>query len=118
MVHYHGTPDPGEQGNVVIAFHREPDYEHIDQMVTGATVTIQDRACHRFVYKVTGRWDIAPSKVTQLRPTTGYDLTLITCDPWWQDYNRLVWRATLVQPVPGAARAATGAQVSVPTFQH
>src|SRR5579864_8899540 len=45
MVHYHGTPDPGHQGNVIIAFHREPDYQDIDQMVAGDTITVQDRAC-------------------------------------------------------------------------
>jgi LPXTG-site transpeptidase (sortase) family protein len=121
MVHYHGTPDPGQPGNVVIAFHREPDYEHIDQLQVGDTVTIQDRACHTFVYKVTGRWDLAPARVTQLAPTTGHDLTLVTCDPWWQDYNRLIWRATLVQPAPaGVAQAAAGAPgtVAEPTFSH
>ena len=32
MVHYTGTPAPGQQGNSIIAFHREPDYEHIDQL--------------------------------------------------------------------------------------
>jgi LPXTG-site transpeptidase (sortase) family protein len=121
MVHYHGTPDPGQQGNVVIAFHREPNYEHIDQLSTGDTITIQDRACHTFVYKVTGRWDLAPARVTQLAPTGGHDLTLVTCDPWWQDYNRLIWRAALVQPAPaGVAQAAAGGPGTVanPTFSH
>jgi sortase (surface protein transpeptidase) len=47
------------------------------------------------VYTITQRWDLAPSAVTQLVPTDGQELTLITCDPWWQDYNRLVWRADL-----------------------
>ena len=67
----------------------------------GDTVTIHDKACQTFVYKITGRWDLAPDRVTQLSPSTGYDLTLVTCDPWWQDYNRLVWRASLVQPAAG-----------------
>jgi len=119
MVHYHGTPDPGQRGNVVIAFHREPDYQHIDQLRPGDTVTIQDRQCQSFAYKITGRWDLPPAQVTQLAPTTGYDLTLVTCDPWWQDYNRLVWRATLVNPPPdGAAQAAAGAPGAIPTFSH
>lgn len=107
MVHYHGTPDPGQQGNSIIAFHREPDYQHIDGLAVGGTVSIQDKACHTFVYKVTQVWDLTPAKVTQLVPTSGYDLTLITCDPWWQDYNRLVWRATLVSP-PGGFVSGTG----------
>lgn len=96
MVHWHGSADPGGQGNAIIAFHREPNYEHMDQLGVGGLVTIQDRKCHQYVYKVTQTWNIPPEKVTQLVPTSGHDLTLITCTPWWQDYNRLVWRATLV----------------------
>jgi sortase (surface protein transpeptidase) len=33
--------------------------------------------------------------VTQLASTSGHELTLVTCTPWWQDYDRLVWRADL-----------------------
>ena len=95
MVHWHGSPAPGGKGNVIIAFHREPDYQNIDQLAVGETVTIQDRSCQTYVYTVSQRWDLAPSAVTQLVPTSGQELTLITCDPWWQDYNRLVWRADL-----------------------
>jgi LPXTG-site transpeptidase (sortase) family protein len=95
MVHWYGSPAPGGEGNVIIAFHREPDYQNIDQLAVGETVTIQDRSCQTYVYTITQRWDLAPSAVTQLVPTDGQELTLITCDPWWQDYNRLVWRADL-----------------------
>jgi len=95
MVHWSGSPAPGGEGNVIIAFHREPDYQYIDQLAVGETVTIQDRSCQTYVYTITQRWDLAPSNVTQLVPTSGQELTMITCDPWWQDYNRLVWRADL-----------------------
>jgi len=108
MVHYRGTSDPGQQGNVIIAFHREPDYQNINQLGVGGTITIQDRACHTFVYQVTQTWDLPPSQVTQLSPTSGYDLTMITCDPWWQDYNRIVWRATLISPKPGGSGPTFG----------
>lgn len=98
MVHYTGTPAPGQQGNSIIAFHREPDYEHIDQLNVGDTVSVQDRACHTFTYKVTGKWTLDPTKVTQLVPTSGHDLTLVTCTPFWVDSLRIIWRATLVSP--------------------
>jgi sortase (surface protein transpeptidase) len=61
----------------------------------GETVTIQDRSCTTYVYTVTQRWQLAPSDVTQLVPTSGHELTLVTCTPWWVDYDRLVWRADL-----------------------
>jgi LPXTG-site transpeptidase (sortase) family protein len=98
MVHYKLSPAPGAQGNVIVAFHREPHYEHVDQLNVGDTVTVQDRACSVFTYRVTQRWTLAPDKVTQLNATSGHELTLITCTPWWRDDNRIVWRATLVQP--------------------
>lgn len=104
MVHYSTSPAPGQKGNVIIGFHREPHYEHIDQMNVGDQITVQDRACNTFTYRVTSRATHSPNQVTELNPTGGYDLTLITCTPWWRDYQRIVWRATLVQstPAPGA----------------
>lgn len=96
MVHHSATPAPGSRGNVVIAFHREPAFLHIDEMQTGDLVRVQDRACRAFVYRITQRWQVDPSQVAQLAPTSGYDLTLITCTPWYRDTQRLVWRASLV----------------------
>jgi LPXTG-site transpeptidase (sortase) family protein len=95
MVHYTTSAAPGQQGNVIVAFHREPHYEHIDQLNVGDTVTVQDRSCTVFTYRITQRWTEAPDKVTQLVSTSGHDLTLITCTPWWRDTDRIVWRATL-----------------------
>ena len=114
MVHYSATPNPGQQGNVIIAFHREPDFQYINNLGVGDTITIQSRTCQTFVYRVIARWDLPPSKVTQLGPTNGHELTMITCDPWWQDYNRLVWRAELISAP--AAGGSTGGTVGNPTF--
>ncbi|HXA29603.1 MAG TPA: class E sortase [Candidatus Angelobacter sp.] len=102
MVHYSASPAPGAQGNAIVAFHREPHYEHIDQLHVGDAVTVQDRSCMVFTYRVTERWTLPPDKVTQLTATGGHDLTLITCTPWWRDNERIVWRATLVEPSPAA----------------
>ena len=96
MVHYAGTPAAGGVGNVIVAFHREPNYQHIDQLDVGGVVSIQNHSCQVFKYRITQRWTLDPSKVTQLTPTTGHELTLITCTPFWQDTQRLVWRAELI----------------------
>jgi LPXTG-site transpeptidase (sortase) family protein len=114
MVHYVTTPNPGQAGNVIIAFHREPDFQYINELNVGDTITIQSRTCQTYVYRVIKRWDLPPSKVTELGPTTGHELTLVTCDPWWQDYNRLVWRAELISAP--AAGGATGGSVVNPSF--
>ena len=96
MVHYSDTAAPGQKGNVIIAFHREPNYENVDHLAVNDVVTVQDRGCHTYTYRITNRWVIHPQDVTQLVPTDGHDLTLITCTPWWRDYDRIVWRASLV----------------------
>lgn len=114
MVHYHGTPDPGQRGNSIIAFHREPDYQDINQLNVGDTVTIQDRSCHTYVYKISQRWILPPTQVTQLVPTSGYDLTMVTCDPWWQDYNRIVWRASLVSAPASSGSSTNGGGAPAP----
>jgi LPXTG-site transpeptidase (sortase) family protein len=109
MVHYDGTANPGQQGNAIIAFHREPDFQYINQLGVGATITIQSRNCQTFVYRVVQRWNLPPTKVTQLGPASGHELTMITCDPWWQDYNRLVWRAELISAPATGGAAGSGA---------
>ena len=96
VVHYHGSADPGQQGNVIIAFHRESHYEHIDQLEKGMEVDLQDRTCHVYHYSIVDKWVGPPEQVTQLVSTSGHDLTLVTCTPWYRDYNRIVWRATLI----------------------
>jgi LPXTG-site transpeptidase (sortase) family protein len=116
MVHYAGTPNPGQAGNVIIAFHREPDFQYISGLNVGDTIAIENRACQTFVYKVTQRWDLAPAKVTQLVPTSGHELTMITCDPWWQDYNCLVWRAELISAPAPSSPGSTGDTVANPAF--
>lgn len=96
MVHYQTSAAPGQQGNVIIAFHREAEFQHIDELKPGDTVDVQDRACRVWHYRVTQRWTLAPERVTQLDSTAGHDLTLITCTPWYIDSQRIVWRAELV----------------------
>lgn len=96
MVHYASSPAPGQAGNSIIAFHREPDFHYIDQLKDGDLISVQDRACHTFQYRISQHWSLDPSRVTQLSQTNGHDLTLITCTPWYQDTQRLVWRASLV----------------------
>ncbi len=41
---------------------------------------------------------------------------MITCDPWWQDYNRLVWRAELISAPAPSAPGPTGGSVANPVL--
>jgi len=97
VVHYGHSPAPGATGNVIIALHREPNFENLNQLHVGSPITVTDRNCHRWTYRVTQIWVLSPNQVTQLNPVaSGHVLTLVTCTPLWIDTQRLVIRATLV----------------------
>ena len=102
MVHYQGSAAPGQPGNDIVAFHREPNFQHIDQLAVGDVVDVQDRACKTWHYRITGRWVLAPARVIQLGATADAELTLITCTPWWQDDQRIVWRGVLTDLAQGS----------------
>src|SRR5207245_1183967 len=93
MVHFRGSAAPGGTGNDIIAFHREPGFEHVDLLAVGDTVEVQDRGCRLWRYTVRRRSVLAPERVDQLAATPDAELTLITCDPWFRDDNRIVWQA-------------------------
>ncbi|MFN2451713.1 MAG: sortase [Candidatus Dormibacteria bacterium] len=97
MVHHQLSPAYGAAGNVVIGFHREPSYQHMDQLAVGDTILVHDRSCATFTYRVTMRAELTPEQAySYVQPTSGHDLTMVTCTPWWLDYHRIIWRAQLV----------------------
>jgi LPXTG-site transpeptidase (sortase) family protein len=118
MVHYTGTAAPGAVGNDIIAFHREPHFQNIDQLKPGDTVEVQDRNCTVWHYRITSQQTLAPDRVTQLGQTGDAELTLITCTPWFQDYDRMVWRAVLTDTptTTPATPAPTAASVPFPVL--
>ncbi|MEA2684507.1 MAG: sortase [Chloroflexota bacterium] len=96
MVHYKDSPAPGAKGNVLVAFHRETHWMDINQLAAGDQVQIQTTDLKVHVYQIDLVRTVHPTDVSLLRPTEGNDLTLITCDPPWQDYNRMLFRGHLV----------------------
>lgn len=86
---------------MLIALHREPNFEPLGNLKVGDPIVITDRACTRFTYTVTQIWVENPSQVSQLGPLTGGRyLTLITCTPLWVDTQRIVIRARLTSSTP------------------
>ena len=95
-VHYKTSPAPGQQGNMLIAFHREPKWLDINNVKAGDMVQVQGLDLKTYRYQIDFIKIVSANDVSDLKATTGTDLTLITCDPPWQDYNRMVFRAHLV----------------------
>jgi sortase A len=106
MVHYHGSPAPGEKGNMLVAFHREFEWPDINKVGAGDQLLVETTDRRTFVYQVDFVRIVRPSDVSLLSPTDGSDLTLITCDPWLRDYNRMLFRAHLVGPSPAPTAGA------------
>jgi sortase A len=95
-VHYRNSPGPGQQGNMLIAFHREPKWLDINNVKAGDMIQVDGLDRKHYQYQIDFIKIVAANDVSNLKPTTGTDLTLITCDPPWQDYHRMVFRAHLV----------------------
>lgn len=96
VVHYSASPAPGQPGNMLLALHREPNFEPVGNLRPGDTIEITSRSCTKFTYTITQVWVESPGKVTQLgRMTGGAYLTLVTCTPLWVDTQRIVVRAKL-----------------------
>jgi sortase A len=100
LVHYRDSPAPGQKGNVLVAFHRETHWLDIDKLGAGDQVLVQTTDGKTYSYAIDFVKTIKPSDTSLLKPTQGDDLTLITCDPPWQDYDRMVFRGHLVPASP------------------
>ena len=100
-VHWHDSPAPGSEGNVVVAFHREPLFKDVGMLRAGDFFEVQVGSGKVFRYRVTKTrivrrgpqgWD-----TSDLDPVHGAKVaTLITCDPFYQDYQRILIRGELV----------------------
>ncbi|MHB1527789.1 MAG: sortase [Candidatus Dormibacteria bacterium] len=96
VVHYADSPGPGQTGNMLIAVHREPNFEPLGTLKVGDPIVVTARSCKQFTYTISQIWVESPAQVTQLQPLSGASyLTVITCTPLWIDTSRLVIRATL-----------------------
>jgi sortase A len=101
--HYPGTALPGEVGNFSVAGHRSPAiFWDLDQMEPGDPVVVETRTTW-FVYKVTKSLIVAPTAIEVVAPVpeqpgatpTQAMLTLTTCNPKWDNYQRLIVHAVL-----------------------
>lgn len=78
--HLEQTAIPGEQGNAVIAGHRDTFFRHIFELSKGDEIIVQ-RDGRVFRYEVTGKKVIKPDDTSVIAPSRDAELTLITCYP-------------------------------------
>jgi sortase A len=90
-------------GNFAVAGHRTPGiFWDLDQIGPGDLIVVETRAAV-FTYRVSERIIVAPTAVEVVAPVPFHPgeapvdrwLTLTTCNPKWDNYQRLVVHAIL-----------------------
>jgi sortase A len=110
--HYPGTALPGVVGNFAVAGHREKGlFWNLDELRPGDYLIVQT-STDWYVYQVFQNHVVTPASVEVLAPTpnqpgvppTQADITLTTCNPRWDNYQRMVVHGSLVQVTPAGQR--------------
>lgn len=96
-----GTPNPGENGNIVLAGHNDvfgEVFRYLRDLEPGDEIIIQNSTLQEFVYRVS-YWDIVePDNVSVMDQTPDPIVTLISCYPYLVNTQRIVVVAELVEP--------------------
>jgi LPXTG-site transpeptidase (sortase) family protein len=101
--HYPGTAMPGQIGNFSVAGHRTPAiWWDLDEVRDGDLVIVQTRTGY-FIYTVTSIEIVKPTAIQVVAPVPDHPgetptqamLTLTTCNPKWDNYQRLIVHGTL-----------------------
>ena len=108
--HYPDTAMPGAIGNFSLAGHRTPAiFWDLDQIRAGDLIGVETRDTW-YVYRVYGSEIVAPTAVAVVAPVPNQPgakptralLTITTCNPKWDNYQRLVVHAELSRQQPRA----------------
>jgi LPXTG-site transpeptidase (sortase) family protein len=105
--HYPDSAKPGQIGNFSVAGHRiRKIFWRLDELVPGDVIGVETRQSW-FLYRVYGDQVVKPSAVEVVAPVpnkpnarpTKALLTLTTCNPKFNNYQRLIVHAELVSTV-------------------
>jgi len=80
--HLSGTALPGNEGNVVLAGHRDTFFRPLKDIRDGDRITLETPE-HDFEYVVESTSIVRPDDVGVIEPSGGHTLTLITCFPFY-----------------------------------
>jgi sortase A len=95
-----GTPDPGENGNIVLSAHDDifgEIFRNLDRLKPGDAVVLYTNQ-RQYTYVVTATQIVEPTHVEVMAPTPNSTVTLISCYPYLIDNQRIVISAVLQSP--------------------
>ena len=101
--HIEGTAQPGTDGNVGLAGHRDGFFRGLKDLVTGDLIEL-DTVQGTEAYRVERTWVVSPDDVSVLDPTSTRALTLVTCYPFYfvgSAPDRFILRAVRVERQTG-----------------
>jgi sortase A len=115
--HMAGTPMPGQDGNCIIAGHRDTHFRVLKDIRKGDAIILQTGA-GQYTYRVSGTQVVLPTNTASLKPTRDAELHLITCYPFYylgSAPERFVVQAKLQEDSqPGAAPPQHRAALAFP----
>jgi sortase A len=92
-----GTPNPGENGNMVLSAHNDvfgEIFRDLDKIKTGDTIIVFTNL-RTYTYVVNRKSIVEPGRVEVMSPTPDAVITLISCYPYMVDNQRIVVSAVL-----------------------
>ena len=115
--HYPNSALPGEVGNFSVAGHRiRATFWRLDELTTGDAIVVEAKT-EWYVYKVYQQRIVKPTQVEVVAPVPGKPgakpteklLTLTTCNPKFDNYQRLIIHARLDHAQAKSAGRPAGA---------
>jgi LPXTG-site transpeptidase (sortase) family protein len=106
--HYPKSAKPGQIGNFAVAGHRNrATFWRLDELDRGDAIVVEGKSTW-YVYKVSETRIVKPSQVEVVAPVPGHPgerptsamLTLTTCHPKFDNYQRLIVHAELARSQP------------------
>ncbi|PKN94499.1 MAG: hypothetical protein CVU44_05280 [Chloroflexi bacterium HGW-Chloroflexi-6] len=95
-----GTPNPGENGNIVLSAHNDifgEIFRELDKLQPGDVIIVYTNQ-RQYTYVITGTQVVEPTRVEVMAPTSNPSVTLISCYPYLIDNQRIVVSAVLQNP--------------------
>ncbi len=107
--HYPNSALPGQVGNFAVAGHRSPGIFRYMENVRPSDVIVVETRDMWYVYQVYANIIVTPTAIEQVSPVPpgahpGDRLvTLTTCNPWWDNYQRMIVHGRLIREQPRSA---------------
>jgi sortase A len=109
--HYPHSAMPGQVGNFAVAGHRTPAiWWNLDQLSPGDSVIVETSSTY-YVYRVSSTEIVSPQAIQVVAPVPDHPgqkptqrmFTFTTCNPKWDNYQRLVVHGLLIRVQPRSA---------------